>query len=59
MGLKKDTATRAEGVGYYMSQSDASEVLDYLSADMHNVEPDEPTYHYGSAFKVTVIVEEI
>lgn len=60
MGLKREEARRAEGTGYYSAyESDASDVLGYLSSDLTGVERDEPSYYDGRLFKVTVIVEEV
>ena len=59
MVLKREEYKRAEGVGWYATYSlGADDVLDHLSTHM-NVEEDEPSYHSGRLFKVTVIVEEV
>jgi hypothetical protein len=60
MGLKREDAKRAKGSGYYSSYgSDASDVLGYVSADLHHVVEDRPNYYDGTLFKVTIIVEEV
>lgn len=60
MGFLHEEVKRAEATGYYTSyNSNARDILDFITADISHVEESKPSYIVGTVFKVTIIVEEI
>ena len=60
MGFSREDSRRAEAVGYYVSyDSDASDVLGYITGDIMGVEPEERSHYEFPTFKVTVTVEKL
>jgi hypothetical protein len=60
MGLKRESARRAKGEGYYSTYgATADDVLDYISGDIGDRLAEDQHSAYGTTYKVTIIVEEI